>query len=72
MKRFFAFAASAVIALSFVVFPFAANAERECRVFSHGQPGSGRIALTFDDGPSVNTIPILDVLDRYNLSLIHI
>lgn len=26
-----------------------------------------RAYLTFDDGPSVNTIPILDVLDRYNI-----
>jgi peptidoglycan-N-acetylglucosamine deacetylase len=23
--------------------------------------------LTFDDGPSLNTIPILDILDRYNI-----
>ena len=68
MKRFFAFAASAVIALSFVVFPFAANAERECRVFSHGQPGSGRIALTFDDGPNPHLTPeILDILGENNI-----
>lgn len=39
----------------------------ECRVFSHGDGGSGRIALTFDDGPDPTLTPkILDILKRYN------
>ncbi|MFS0781602.1 polysaccharide deacetylase family protein [Bacillus sp. 1P06AnD] len=30
--------------------------------------GNGKVAyLTFDDGPSLNTIPILDILDKYKI-----
>ncbi len=44
------------------------NISDECRVFSHGDESSGRIALTFDDGPDPDITPtILDVLKRYNV-----
>ena len=37
----------------------------ECRVFSRGVPGHGRVALTFDDGPDPKlTAEILDILSE--------
>lgn len=39
-----------------------------CRVFSHGDDGSSRIALTFDDGPDPELTPrILDILEQNNV-----
>ncbi len=39
------------------------STEPECRVFSHGEPGKCRVALTFDDGPDPKlTTRILDIL----------
>lgn len=40
----------------------------ECRVFSHGDGGSARIALTFDDGPDPELTPrVLDILEKNNV-----
>lgn len=66
MKRASALALGIALASLFVLCPFAADTE--CRVFSHGKPGCGRIAITFDDGPDPHLTPaILDILDEYSV-----
>lgn len=66
MKRVLLFALSLVFSLNFI-FSVAGTAP-ECRVFSRGQPGRGRIAVTFDDGPDAHLTPeILDILDKYGV-----
>ena len=37
------------------------------RVYWHGPTNEKKVALTFDDGPSEDTLQILDILHKYNI-----
>jgi peptidoglycan/xylan/chitin deacetylase (PgdA/CDA1 family) len=47
---------------TFIKFSFGSN------MFSHGDRNSNQIALTFDDGPSPETIKILEILKEHNVT----
>jgi len=41
--------------------------DKKGRVYWHGPNSEKKVALTFDDGPSEDTLQILDILKKYNI-----
>ena len=61
-------AVSFLLLAAMLLFPLRASAQNEQPVIRSGDPGSMKIALTFDDGPHpYRTDEVLDVLEKYGV-----